>query len=75
MESPRFKNDHETAIANIVDKMAGEGRLQLVAIPEIVALLDFMMSRSDSEFLVNYIRSRIENPIASGLQKPTLLAR
>jgi hypothetical protein len=80
MELPRIHNDHKVAIARIVDRMAVEGRLQPTAIPEIVALLDFMMSRSDSEFLVNYIRWRMENPIASGLQEtdchePTNLAR
>ena len=69
MEFGRFKNDHEVAIARVVDRMALEGRLRPTAIPEVVALLDFMMTRSDSEFLVTYIRWRMENPFASGLQE------
>jgi hypothetical protein len=37
--------------------------LCLTSIPEIGAALDFMMYPSDSEFLVNYIRWRMANPI------------
>jgi hypothetical protein len=56
-------NDHELAIARVVDKISVEGRLYPSAIPEIVAVLDFMMTRTDSEFLVRYIQWRMENPI------------
>jgi hypothetical protein len=56
-------NDHELAIARIVDRISMEGRLNPSIIPEIAAALDFMMSRADSEFLVRYIQWRMANPI------------
>jgi hypothetical protein len=57
-------NEHELAIARIVDRIAIEGRLYPTAIDEIIAQLSFTMTRSDSEFLVKYIRWRMDNPIA-----------
>jgi len=60
-----LRSDHELAIARIVDWISLEGRLYPTAIPEVVARLDFPMSRSDSEFLVNYIRWRMGNPSRS----------
>ena len=59
-------NNHELAIARTVDRISADGMLCLTSIPEIGAALDFMMYRSDSEFLVNYIRWRVANPIDSG---------
>lgn len=56
-------NDHELAIARVVDRISIEGRLYPNSIPEVTACLEFMMTRSDSEFLVNYIRWRMANPI------------
>jgi len=56
-------NKHELAIAKIVDRISTDGRLDLSVIPEVTAALDFMMSRSDSEFLVRYIKWRMANPI------------
>ena len=57
-------NDHEVAIARIVDRIVVEGRIYPTVIPEVAATLDFTMSKSDSEFLVNYIQWRTANPIA-----------
>jgi len=57
-------NDHELAITIAADKISVEGRLTPSSITEIVACLHFTMSRSDSEFLVNYIHWRMDNPIA-----------
>ena len=57
-------NDHELAIARIVDRISIDGRLYQTAIPEIVAALTFSMSKSDSDFLVSYICWRMDNPIA-----------
>jgi len=57
-------NDHELAIARTVDRMTNEGSLYRTPVPKIADTLDFMMYRSDSEFLVNYIRWRMANPIA-----------
>jgi hypothetical protein len=56
-------NDHELAIAQTVDRIAGDGTLHLTSIPKVAAALDFMMYRSDSEFLVRYIRWRMDHPI------------
>ncbi|HSP69785.1 MAG TPA: hypothetical protein VLN48_18810 [Bryobacteraceae bacterium] len=51
------------AIADIIDGFSIEGRLALSIIPEVAAALDFMMSRTDSEFLVRYIQWRLANPL------------
>ena len=56
-------NEHELAIARIVDQLSMDGKLFPTAVPQIVAALDFMMSRSDSEFLVRYLQWRMANPI------------
>ena len=56
-------NEHELEIARIVDRIALEGRLYPSATPEVLALLGFMMSRKDREFLARYIQWRVENPI------------
>ena len=56
--------DHELAIARIVDKLSIDGKLYPTAIENVIAVLDFSMSKSDGEFLVSYIRWRMDNPIA-----------
>jgi len=48
-------NEHELAIARVVDQISMEGRLDSSVIPEVVAALDFTMSRADSEFMVRYL--------------------
>ena len=48
-------NEHELAIARIVDRIATEGTLSPTAIEDVIAVLNFTMTKSDSEFLVNYI--------------------
>jgi len=55
-------NDHERAIKVAVDTIAAEGRLSLKSIPEIAASLHFMMSRSDAQFLAQYMRWRMDKP-------------
>ena len=55
-------NDQELAIARIVDTIDIQGKLYPNAIQDAIALLDFTMSQSDSEFLVEYIRWRLDNP-------------
>ncbi|HEV2173090.1 MAG TPA: hypothetical protein VGR71_05965 [Nitrospira sp.] len=57
------RNDHEAVIALIVDKFDVDGRLSTRAIEDVIAVLDFSMSKIDTEFLVNYIRWRMGNPI------------
>jgi len=56
-------NDHELAIARIVDRIDTDGRLNLASIQEVVDAVDFMMDGSDTEFLVNYVRWRMDHPI------------
>ena len=57
-------NGHERAIKIAVDTIAAEGRLSLISsIPEIASSLQFIMSRSDSEFLVQYMRWRSRTAI------------
>ena len=55
-------NDHERAIKVAVDTIATEGRLSLESIPEVADSLQFMMSRSDTKFLVQYMRWRMDKP-------------
>ena len=55
-------NDHERTIAAIVDRISIEGRLDPTVVSEIAGTLGFMMSRSDTEFLVNHVRWRMDNP-------------
>ena len=56
-------NEHEQAIARIVDHIAMEGRLKLVSIQEVVAVLDFLMTAPESAFLMNYVQWRMDHPI------------
>ena len=56
-------NEHESEIARVVDRVSSERRLDLSRIDEIIARLSFIMTRSDSEFLVKYMRWRIDNPV------------
>lgn len=53
-------NDHEIAIARVVDRLDIDGRLSPSAIEDVITVLDFTMSKTDGEFLVNYIRWRME---------------
>ena len=56
-------NDHEVVIAQTVDRISCEGTLHLTSIPKFAATLDFAMYQSDSEFLVRYIRWRMDHPM------------
>jgi hypothetical protein len=57
-------NDHEREIARLIDKRAlSEGKLDYAAVPAITAMLSFLMTRSDSEFLIAYLRWRMAHPI------------
>jgi hypothetical protein len=54
-------NDHEREIARLFDERAlSQGTLDYPAVP---AQLKFMMTRSDSEFLIAYLHWRVNNPI------------
>jgi hypothetical protein len=56
-------NDYELAIARIVDQIDIDGRLSPSSTEEVINRLDFEMNRFDMEFLVIYIRWRMDNPI------------
>ena len=56
-------NDHEVEIARIVDGLDFQSRPYSVGIEDVIAALDFAMSKSDSEFLVKYVRWRMDHPI------------
>jgi len=56
-------NDHELAIAREVDKLSEREELSPDLVPEILAFLDFKMSKPDREFLDRYLQWRTDNPI------------
>ena len=56
-------NDHELEIARSVDRIDMEGRLNPTVLGEIVTALGFILSQSDCDFLVQYVRWRMANPI------------
>jgi len=56
-------NDHELEIARIIDKLSLEDKIDPDWIAEVVVSLSFRISRPECQFLVNYIRWRMENPI------------
>jgi hypothetical protein len=58
--------DRESAIAGIVDQLDTEGRLDPSRIDEIIAILRFIPSEADNEFLVRYLQWRMANPIMPG---------
>ena len=66
MVLPRPTNTHELAIAQILDKLSKEGRLNTAAIDEVIAALDFTITVPETKFLLNYIRLRMDNPIGIG---------
>ena len=57
-------NDHEREIARIIDKMSLEDKIDPDWIAEVVVSLSFLISRSECQFLADYSRWRIDNPIA-----------
>ena len=56
-------NDHERAIARIVDQIAVEGDLSVSDATEIMDAMEFEMSTEDCKFLVRYIQWRVARPI------------
>ena len=58
-------NDHEHQIARLIDeRQVSMGKLDYTAVPAVAEQLKFMMTRSDSEFLIAYLHWRMANPIA-----------
>ena len=64
-------NDHERAIAKTVDKKLVEypGNHRYTIIGEVAESLDFVMSASDSQFLVSYVQLRRTQSISPSNSK------
>jgi len=59
----RSSNDHEREIARLIDERAlSQGKLDHTTVSAIATMLKFMMTRTDSEFLIAYLRWRMNNP-------------
>jgi hypothetical protein len=57
-------NDHERELARLIDERATSlGGLDYTAVPAVTVQLKFMMTRSDSIFLIAYLHWRMNNPI------------
>jgi len=56
-------NEHELAIATIVDGLDFQSRPYAVGMENVIAVLDFDLSKSDGEFLEKYVRWRMDHPI------------
>ena len=56
-------NDHELTIARIVDQFDVAGKLDTSIVELLVAVLPFALTAEDNDFLVNYIRWRMDRPI------------
>ena len=51
------------AIARVVDQFDLAGKLDAAVIDLLASVLPFTLIKSDREFLVNYIRWRMDHPI------------
>jgi hypothetical protein len=57
-------NNHEREIARLIDERAlCEEKLDYAAVPHTAAKLSFLMTRSDSEFLIAYLHWRMNHPL------------
>lgn len=56
-------NARETGVARIVDGIASRGGLGLASIQEVVNAIDFLMTASENQFLMDYLQWRMANPI------------
>ena len=56
-------NDRELDLARQVDRLSIDGQLTEIGAAEILRLLSFRMSSTDSEFFARYVAWRIANPI------------
>ena len=57
-------NDREREITRLIDeRQLSLGKLDYTTVPAVAALLKFMMTRSDSEFLIAYLHWRMHHPI------------
>ena len=56
-------NDHERKIVRIVDSFDFKNRSYSFAVEDVIAVVDFALDKSNGEFLLNYVRWRMDNPI------------
>ena len=56
-------NDHEREIVRIVDSFDFRNRSYSFAVEDVIAVLDFTLNKTDGEFLMDYIRWRMDHPI------------
>ena len=56
-------NDHEQEIARIVDSFDFHSRSYSFAVEDVIAALNFTLNKTDGEFLLDYVRWRMDNPI------------
>ena len=56
-------NDHEVEIARVVDSFDFRKRSYSFAVEDVIAVLDFPLDKADGEFLLAYVRWRMDNPI------------
>jgi hypothetical protein len=56
-------NDHELAIARVVDQFAASGKLDASVTDLLVSVLPFTLTPGDGKFLVEYVRWRMDHPI------------
>ena len=56
-------NDHELAIARVVDQFGLAGKLDAAVIDLLASVLPFTLAESDNDFLVRYVRWRMDHPI------------
>jgi hypothetical protein len=57
-------SDHEREIARLVDAYSRQHKLLISSVAEIAVTIPFVMSGSESQFLVRYIVWRRDHPIS-----------
>ena len=56
-------NDHELAIARMVDQFAVAGKLDASVVELLAEIMPVRLTAEDREFLVKYVVWRLDNPI------------
>ena len=56
-------NEHESKIARIVDNFDFRNRSYSFAVEDVIAAVDFPLNKADGEFLLGYVRWRMDHPV------------
>ncbi len=56
-------NEHEREIVRIADSFDFRNRSYSFAIEDVIGALDFALDKADGEFLLAYVRWRMDHPI------------